>query len=127
MQKNSGGKRQAYYQPHVSTGKRQVGRLMVLGGCTQRSETSRDSTGHQAVCAPIQNQEPIRPAVPMQVIGLFFFHCYFSLPPYRLPKCDVTHSPPRGQRFLSGAGDPALSSYYTGPDGPGPDNSQGGM
>ena len=38
---------------------------MVLGGCTQRSETSGDSTGHQAVCAPTQNLQPIRPAVPV--------------------------------------------------------------
>ena len=65
VRKNSGGKRQAYYQPQVSTGKRQVGRLMVLGGCTQRSETSGDSTGHQAVCAPTQNHQPIRSEVPV--------------------------------------------------------------
>ena len=38
--KNNGGKKQAYYQPQVITGKRQGDRLLVLGGCTQRSETS---------------------------------------------------------------------------------------
>ena len=32
---------------------------MVLGGRTQRPETSGISTGHQHVCAPTQNQEPI--------------------------------------------------------------------
>ena len=45
---------------------------------------------------------------------------------HRLPKCDVTHPPPRGQRFLSGAGDHPLPSYYTGPGGSGADNSPGG-
>ena len=34
MRKNSGGKRQAYYQPQVSTGKRRQDRLLVLGECT---------------------------------------------------------------------------------------------
>ena len=33
-------KRQAYYQPQVSTGKRQVDRLLVLGGCTHSLVTS---------------------------------------------------------------------------------------
>ena len=33
---------------------------MVLGGCTQRCETSGNSTGNQAVCASTQNHPPIR-------------------------------------------------------------------
>ena len=44
----------------VSTGKRQVDWLMVLGGCTHSLVTSGDSTGLEPVCAPIQNQEPVR-------------------------------------------------------------------
>ena len=43
VRKNSGGKRQADYQPQVSTGKRRPGRLMVLGDYTHRSETSGNS------------------------------------------------------------------------------------
>ena len=58
---------------------------MVLGGCTQRSETSGDSTGHQAVCAPTQNQEPIGPVVPVLTCAgdrpVFFLPAIFrSLP-----------------------------------------------
>ena len=33
-------KEQACYQPQVTTGKRRQDRLMVLGECTHRSETS---------------------------------------------------------------------------------------
>ena len=40
VEKNSGGKGQAYYQPQVSAGKRQLGRLLVLGEYTHRTETS---------------------------------------------------------------------------------------
>ena len=34
-------------------------RFLVLDGCTHMSETSGISTGHQAVCAPTQNHQPI--------------------------------------------------------------------
>ena len=40
VRKNSGGKRQADYQPQVTTGKRRPDRLLVLGGCTHRPEIS---------------------------------------------------------------------------------------
>ena len=45
VRKNSGGTRQAYYQSQVGTGKRKGDRLLVLGRCTHRSETSVISTG----------------------------------------------------------------------------------
>ena len=40
MRKNSGGKREAYYQPQVTKGKRQGDQPVVLGGCTHMPETS---------------------------------------------------------------------------------------
>ena len=40
VRKNSGGKRQAHYQPHVCTGKRRPDQLMVLGYYTHRPGTS---------------------------------------------------------------------------------------
>ena len=43
-----------------NTGKRQAEQLLVLGGCTQKSETSGISAGPQAVCAPTQNKELFR-------------------------------------------------------------------
>ena len=57
--KVNGGKKAGLQPATGNKGKRQVDRLLVLGGCTHRSETSGISTGHQAVCSPTQNQEPL--------------------------------------------------------------------
>ena len=40
VRKNSGEKRQAHYQPQLSTGKRRGDRPVVLGGCTHLLVTS---------------------------------------------------------------------------------------
>ena len=55
-------KEKAHNQSQVSTGKRQAGRLMVLGDCTYRLMTSADSTGHQPgvyLYLPLTGDRPV--------------------------------------------------------------------
>ena len=73
VRKNSIGKGQAYYQPQVTTGKRRQDRLLVLGECTHRSETSEHPLVRYLSGQTQRGLTGTRPAV---------FHCYFSLPPY---------------------------------------------
>ena len=95
VRKNSGGKRQAYYQPQVTTGNRQVGRLLIAGYLCLSLLTIGFCTGLRPVCAPTHNQEPIHLACTCAylwlVVGQLFFHRYFSLPPYT--KMLVSKSP----------------------------------
>ena len=65
MRKNSGGKRQAYYQPQVTTGKRRQDRLMVLGGCTHLLVTSVNFAGRWPETEIAGNQEPAHLALPV--------------------------------------------------------------
>ena len=71
-------KQQAHYQPQVIIGKRRVDRLLVgdqwnfTGGEPEWSDCEE----------PVQKVNGATPVINTLVLGLPFFHRYFSLPPY---------------------------------------------
>ena len=64
VRKKSGGKRQAYYQSQVTTGKRRTYRLLIAGYFCLRPLTSGFFTGQRPETEIAGNQEPVLPAVP---------------------------------------------------------------
>ena len=82
--KNSGGKRQAYYQTQVSTGKRQADLLLVLGECTHRPETSGITLASHLSGQTQRRQRWKWPAIylylPLAGSRPAFFHRYFFAP-----------------------------------------------
>ena len=64
VRKNSGGKRQAYYQSQVTTGKRRTYRLLIAGYFCLRPLPSGFFTGQWPETEIASNQKPVCPVVP---------------------------------------------------------------
>ena len=86
VRKNSGGKRQAWYQPQVTTGTHQAYRLLIAAYLCLSLLTSAFSLVVHLSRQTQRRQRRKSPAIYLYylwlVLGLLFFHRYFSLPPY---------------------------------------------